>query len=186
MLIACTDPPPFRRVLIGVRVVLTGTIARAPARRVDAGQLPMGSGRVGCGNPRSKGRVRLDFSERYARWPLRCPIRQRLSTTLSGPSRLTAIWQASAVCECSAISTRFQILRQPKLRETAHLPMHRRQPYAAPAMHRASEVLGYHSTQLPSQVGPSLVVTHVPKQMFFVLPPLGITSRFPAIALGST
>src|SRR6266576_4584337 len=44
----------------------------------------------------------------------------------------------------------------------------------------------YHSTQLPSHVGPCLVVIHFPRQMFLVLPPLGMTSRFPAIALGST
>jgi hypothetical protein len=44
--------------------------------------------------------------------------------------------------ESLSISTRFQTLRQSKLRRTAHLPMHRRQPCAPPAMHRASEVLG--------------------------------------------
>jgi hypothetical protein len=43
--------------------------------------------------------------------------------------------------ETLSISMRFQTLRQSKVRGIAHLPMHRRQPYAPPAMHRASEVL---------------------------------------------
>src|SRR5205809_5791187 len=68
--------------------------------------------------------------------------------------------------------------------------MHRQQRYVPPAMHGVERLLGdgnnYHSTQVPSHVGPALIVIQFPRQRCLTLPPLGITSRFPAIALGSS